>query len=73
MIFDLIAYPQKPLIIALSGVSRGTRCLKVVWSLLQLAFFVYARSISSGEAMRVCRLVGALATHGCNMNQLLVC
>ena len=37
MRFGLIAYPQKPLIIAHSGVSRGTRCLKVVRSLLQLA------------------------------------
>ena len=35
---------EKPLIIAHSGVSRATRCLKVVRSLLQLAYFVYARS-----------------------------
>ena len=34
MRFGLIAYPKKPLIIAHSGVSRETRCLKVVWSLL---------------------------------------
>ena len=37
MRFGLIAYPKKPLIIAHSGVSRVTRCLKVVRSLLQLA------------------------------------
>ena len=36
MRFGLIAYPQKPVLIAHSGMSRGTRCLKVVWSLLQL-------------------------------------
>ena len=35
-----MAYPQKPLIIAHSGMSRGTRCLKVVPSLLQLAKIV---------------------------------
>ena len=35
MRFGLIAYPKKPLIIAYSDVSRETRCLKVVWSLLQ--------------------------------------
>ena len=46
MRFGLIAYPKKPLIIAHSGVSRETRCLKVVRSLLQLAYFVYARSES---------------------------
>ena len=57
MRFGLTAYPKKPLIIAHSGVSRVTRCLKVVWSLLQLAYFVYARSESPGEAMRTCRLV----------------
>ena len=39
----LIAYPKKPLIIAHSGVYRETRCLKVVRSLLQLAYFVYAK------------------------------
>ena len=50
----LIAYPQKPLIIAHSGVSRGTRCLKVVRSLLQLAYCVYARSESPGEVMHYC-------------------
>ena len=31
---------EKPLIIAHSGVSRETRWLKVVWSLLQLAYFL---------------------------------
>ena len=40
MRFGLIVYPQKPLIIAHSGVSRGTRCLNVVRSLLQLAYLV---------------------------------
>ena len=46
MRFGIIAYPKKPLIIAHSGVSRETRCLKNVRSLLQLAYFVYARSKS---------------------------
>ena len=50
--FCLIAYPKKPLIIAYSGVSRETRCLKVVRSLLQLAHFVDARCESLGEVMR---------------------
>ena len=58
----LIAYPKKPLIIAHSGVSRETRCLKVIWSLIQLAYFVYARSESPIEVMSTCRLVGAFAT-----------
>ena len=49
MRFGFIAYPKKPLIIAHSGVSRETRCLKVVRSLLQLAYFVNARSESPGE------------------------
>ena len=53
MIFCLIAYPQKPLIIAHSGVSRGTRCLKVVRSLLQLAYFV----------MRETRVLARLCVH----------
>ena len=56
MRFGLIANPEKPLIIAHSGVSRETRCLKVVLSLLQLAYFVFARSKSPGEVMRTCRL-----------------
>ena len=73
MRFGIIAYPKKPLIIAHSGVSRETRCLKVVRSLLQLAYFVYARSESPGEVMRTCRLVGAFATRGCNKNHHLVC
>ena len=51
MRFGLIAYQKKLLIITHSGVSRETRCLKVVWSLLQLAYIVYARSESPGEVM----------------------
>ena len=73
MRFGLIAYPKKPLIIAHFGVSRETRCLKVVWSLLELAHFVNARSESPGEVRRTCRLVGALATRRCNKNHHLVC
>ena len=46
MRFGLIAYPQKPLIIAHSGVSRETRCLKVVWILLQLAKLEKAKARS---------------------------
>ena len=38
MRFGLIVYLQKPLIIAHPGVSRGNRCLKVVWGLLHLAY-----------------------------------
>ena len=64
---------EKPLIIAHSGVSRGARCLKVVRSPLQLAYFVYARSESPGEVMRTCRLVRAFATGRCNKNHHLVC
>ena len=60
-------------IIAHSGVSRETRCLKVVWSLLQLAYFVYARSESPGEVMRTYRLVVVFATRRCNKNHHLVC
>ena len=48
---EIWSYPKKPLIIANSGVSRETRCLKVVWSLLQPAYFVYARNESPGEVM----------------------
>ena len=73
MRFGLIAYPQKPLIIAHSAVSTGTRCLKDIWSLLQLAYFVNARSESPGEVMRTRRLVGAFATRRCNKNHYLVC
>ena len=69
----LIAYPQKPLIIAHSGMSRGTRCREVVGSRLQLAYFVYARSDSPGEVMHTCSLVGAFATRRCNKNHHLVC
>ena len=69
----LIAYPKKPIIIAYSGVSRETRCLKVVQSLLQLEYFVYARSESPGEVMCTCRLVGAFATRQCSKNHHLEC
>ena len=48
MRFGLILYPKKPLIVAHSDMSRETRCLKVVWGLLQLAYFVHARSESPG-------------------------
>ena len=58
MRFGLIAYPKKPLIIAHSGVSSDTRCLKEFQSLLQLAYFVYARTESPGEVMRTCRSSG---------------
>ena len=51
MRFGLIAYPKRPLIIAHSGMSKETRCLKVVRCLLQLAYFVYARSENPGEVM----------------------
>ena len=37
MRFGLIAYPKKPLIIAHSGVSSDTRCLKEFQSLLAYA------------------------------------
>ena len=42
-IWSFTAYPKKPLIIAHSGVSIATRCLKLVQSLLQRAYFVYAK------------------------------
>ena len=73
MRIGLTAYPKKPLFIAHSGVSRATRCLKVVRRLLQLAYFVYAISEIPGEVMRTCRLVGAFATGGCNKNLHFVC
>ena len=73
MRFGLIAYAKKSLIIAHSGVSRETRCLKVAQSLLKLAYFVYARSESPGEVMRTCRLDRAFATSRCNKNHHLVC
>ena len=57
MRFGLIPYPNKPLIIAYSGVSRETRCLKVVRSLLQLAYFVYAGGESPDKVMPTCSLV----------------
>ena len=73
MRFGLIAYPKKSLIIAYSGMSRETRFLKVVQSLLQLAYFVSVRSESPGKVMRTCLLVGAFGTRGCNKNHYLVC
>ena len=73
MKFGFIPYPKKPLTIAQSGVSRETRCLKVIQSLLQLAYFVYARSESPGDVIRTRRLVGAFATHRCYVNHHLVC
>ena len=73
MRFGLIAYLKKPLIIAHSGVPSDTRCLKEFQSLLQLAYFVYARTESPGEVMRTCRLVGSFATRGCNKNHHFVC
>ena len=73
MRFCFIAYPKKPLILAHSGVSREIRCPKVFRSLLQFAYFVYARSESPGEVMLTCRLVGAYATRRCNKNRHLVC
>ena len=72
MRFGFIPYTKKPLIIAHSGLSRETRCLKVVRSLLKLSYFVYARSESSGEVMRICKFVGAFATRRCNENHHLV-
>ena len=69
----LLHVRKKPLIIAHSGVSRETRCLKVVWSLHQHAYLVYARSDSPGEVMHTCKLVGAFATRRCNKNHHLVC
>ena len=59
--------------IAQSGMSRETRCLKVVLSLLQLAYFVYARCKRPGKVIRTCRLVGAFDTCRCNKNYHLVC
>ena len=73
MILGFIPYPKKPLIIAHSGVSRETRRLSVVRSLLQHAYFVYARNESPGEVMRTRRLVGVFATRQCNKNHHLVC
>ena len=57
---------KKPLIIPHFGAFRETRCLKVVRGLLQLAYFVYAKSESPGEVMRTCRLIRAFATCRCN-------
>ena len=73
MRFGLIVYPKRPLIIANSGVSRETGCLKVVQGIFQPAYFVYARSESPGEVMRTCRLVGIFATRRCDKNHHLVC
>ena len=73
MRFGPIAYPKKPRIISRSGVPRETRCLKVVLSHLQLAYFVYARSESPPEVMRTCRLLGGFAIRRINKNHHLVC
>ena len=69
----LIAFLQNPLIIVYFGVSWGTRCLKVVWSLLQHSYFVYGKCKNSAKAMRNPRLVGAFATRRCKKNYHLVC
>ena len=45
--------------IAHSSMSRSTSCLKVVQSVLQLSYFVDARSESSGEVIRTCMIYGA--------------
>ena len=69
MRFGLSAYPKKPLIFAQSGVFRETRCLKVVWSLLQLAYFAKALA-------RSCIHAGSSepSPHSdCNKNSHLVC
>ena len=47
--FGLILYPKKPLIIAHSGMSRETRCLKVVRGLLNL------HTLFMGEAKALAR------------------
>ena len=65
MRFGLIAYLQTPLIVVYFGVSRRTLCLKVVLSLFQHSYFVYARCKSTGKAMILHRLVGAFATCRC--------
>ena len=49
MRFGLIAYPKTSLIIAHSGVSKETCCLKVVRSLLELAYF--ARFMREAKAL----------------------
>ena len=54
-------------------VQRDYRCVKVVWSLLQLAYFDYARCESPDEDMRTRRLVGAFATRRYNKNHHLMC
>ena len=75
MRFGLIAYPKKSLIIAHSGVSRETRCLKVVGGLLQLAYFVYARSESPGEVICTCVHAGSseLSSHADVIRTIISC
>ena len=73
MRFGCIAYPKKPLIIAHSGVSRETSCLKVVRSLHQLAYLIYARSESPGEVMRTCRLSSEPSPHADVIRTILSC
>ena len=67
--FGLTAYPKK----AFNNRSFWRVQSEVVWSLLQCAYIVYARSESPGEIMRTCRLVRAFATHRCNKNHHFVC
>ena len=55
MRFGLIAYAQKPLIIAHSGMSRGTRCLKRVWNLLQLALLHTLHTLFTREVKALAR------------------
>ena len=64
---------EKALIIAHFGMSRETRCLKVVWSLLQLAYFVYERMESPGKVMPTCRLVRAFTKRPCDNKHHLLC
>ena len=54
MRFGLIVYPKKSLIIAHAGMSRETRCLKVVWSLLKLAYFVREAKALARSCVHAC-------------------
>ena len=66
-------YLQRPLIIVYFGVSRGTRCIKVIWSLLQHSYFIYVSCKSFGKAKRTHRLVWAFATCRCKKIQHVMC